>query len=305
MRMLDGLSTLTGPATLRRDQKDRLLEWVLDIPLSTFVPLTRVAVPLFAGTSRIGGMFLDYSRYHHQNYDANEQVKLFAYQAMVAVRSAQLFGELTSRLRLHEGVFRLSEKLLRPSHPQIILDETVSAAKAELCSDFANIVLRRPDGRLYVAAQEGWAPSLLRVDLEDESHAAYSIRNRVTVPVRRFADERRFRPPERLREAGITSGIAVPVSRGNEVLGALLVHSKACRTFSKAEEDYMSLIAAECIIAYERADAALRSRERLAKVAHELPQVLPEIWLIADLLLQIGRASCRERVQNSVDAVGR
>ena len=283
MRILDTISELAGPVILNRNDNDRALGWVLDIRMTTADPLSRVAVPLVAGKSRAGAMLLDYSSYHHKDYSASEEVKLFVYQATVAIRNAQLFEELTSRLRLHSGVFRLSENLLRPWHPQIILDETARAAKSELGTDFANIVLRRPDGRLCAVAQEGWPSSLLRIDLEDESHAGYAVRERKSVHVKKFADQGRFRPPERLYEAGITSGIAVPVSRDNDVLGAILVHSKDFRSFSKAEEDYLSLIATECIIPYERAEAAQKSREWLAKVAHELPQVLPEIWLTADL----------------------
>ncbi|MDX1521374.1 MAG: GAF domain-containing sensor histidine kinase, partial [Anaerolineae bacterium] len=56
-----------------------------------------VAIPLKAGTERVGVMFVNYRRRHRFTDDELTNMKLFAYQAAVAIRNAQLYDQLTAR----------------------------------------------------------------------------------------------------------------------------------------------------------------------------------------------------------------
>jgi GAF domain-containing protein/nitrogen-specific signal transduction histidine kinase len=244
-----------------------------------------LAVPLRASSVNVGVMFVDYRLPHRFATEDVENAKLFAHQAAVAIINGQLFAEKENRIAYQKAAIQFAERMLTMFESEVLLEETVLVARDHLGSDRANLVLRQLDSRLKVVAQVGWPENELQEYIEDESHAGHAIRSRSTVPVDDFGASQPFDVPERIRRAGLTSGLAVPIFRDGEAIGALLVHTKRRRKFTPAEALFLSEIANSAIIAHDRSCAQDLYRVAMKKIEHELPQYMPSIRNFAETLL--------------------
>ena len=244
-----------------------------------------VAVPLRAGGLTVGAVFVNYRTEHRFTEADLKAIDLLANQAAAAIRNSQL-----------EGV-----------NQQRLLDSACAAARKVLEVDFCNTVLPNEKGKLFFAAVDGWPTKLMGYELPDESHAAMVFANRRPVYVSSFADERSFKVPPVAAEFSIISGIGVPIFRGEDVIGAMLVHSTSPRQFTSDEIEYLKTLANQIAIGISDYGefAGKRTRDRLRAVSAISEALLASTAtdlrsLASDLLMQATQHVTDARGQKAV-----
>jgi GAF domain-containing protein len=225
-----------------------------------------VAIPLQAGNQSVGVMFVNYREPHRFTADDLSNIELFAYQAAVAIRNAQLFSEQESLMKLSRellGTVSLPGAVSMPG----ILDRAVATAASMLNTEFCDIVLPDNERNLTIRAAVGAKKDLVGTKVGPDSHTAFIISEKKPVPVDDYYHETRFTPPSTVTDYEIKSGLGVPMFKGGDrmhVLGAMLVQTRSGRHFDEGEINLLSLIANLTAIAIQSAEqyAELQQRER-------------------------------------------
>ncbi len=203
-----------------------------------------LAIPLRAAEQRVGVLFVNYRERHRFTTDELTSAELFANQAAVAIRNAQLFRELTRKLDAQETLGRLSKGLLNSASLDEILEPPTRLAAHLLGADSADVILRGRDGELFFSAAIGWemktGPASL--DSGEWAHVDYAIHAGEPVTILDYAEDGRFRAPREVLANGLCSGLVVPISTGDEVIGAMSVHNKTSRRFTQAEITLLSIV---------------------------------------------------------------
>jgi GAF domain-containing protein len=216
-----------------------------------------IAVPLRVMNDKVGVIFVNYRHYHSFTPDEIDNINLFAHQAAVAIRNAQLFDERNSQLRRQGMLVKLSEELLSTPTLQDTLDRAVRFAADMLNADYANIVLPDRHGDLIFGAAYGWPQDMVgtyKVPAGNNSQTGHTIETGKPVRVDNYREERRFNVVPLVFSEGIHSGISVPMVREDKIIGAILVHSKTTRHFTNEDEALLSLVANETAIAVKSAE---------------------------------------------------
>jgi len=230
-----------------------------------------VALPLQAGSDKMGVMFVNYRKHRRFTRDEMENMELFANQAAVAIRNAQLFEDRSKKLREQTALVKLSNELLATATLQETMNAAVRAATEILGTEYCDIVLLDRQGKLMFVAAVGWPQSLVgtfELPPGRESQTGYTIETRKAAIVADFADReaREFDVPSLVFEHQIKSSLSVPIFRGGEVIGAMLTHTTVSRCFNDEEVSVLSLIANNTAIALqsvERYEASVRKSDYL------------------------------------------
>lgn len=208
------------------------------------------ATPLVAGSGRVGVMFVNYTEPHPFTETEQLLIRRFARQAAVVIRNAQLLSDKQAQLDRQEQLGRLSTKLLESTDEKAILNEAVRIARKGLNADKSHIVTRNDiNGRLALVAVDEWEKGKVGDEIPFESFAGLVIRNRQHINVLDVALERRIQVPKVAFHEEIKSLVAVPVRRGAEIIGALIVCSKTKRLFSQEEARFLELVAHQTALA--------------------------------------------------------
>jgi GAF domain-containing protein len=260
-----------------------------------------VAIPLSASGHKVGVMFVNYRNSHRFIADELTDIGLFANQAAVAIRNAQLFDEDAKKLREQQALVDLSRELLGIVKPEDILDRAVGFGRRMLETDCCNIVLPDREGNLLFAAQDGWEGVEIgktRMESGGGSQTGFTIDECKPVVVENYVGERRFTPPPIVFQNRIVSGLSVPMFSGEEVLGAMLVHERAPRLFGEAEIALLSLIANQATIALNSAQQydAIRRKSAYLSALHEAGKAITASY-------GSGRGVLDQIVQQAVECV--
>ncbi|HZN87989.1 MAG TPA: diguanylate cyclase [Thermoleophilaceae bacterium] len=162
--------------------------------------------------------------------------------------SARLAAEARLRRRAaeHAVVASLGERALAGADP------------AELCTQVAEAVVRTMEVELAqvfeaIAGQElrpravcaatGDPAALLAVDAAEHGRSALVAHAPVPLAPRAAASEPAGDAETELHRAGIRSGLAVPVSSGDDDFGALAVYSRAEGAFDREDGDFLQAVA--------------------------------------------------------------
>jgi len=214
-----------------------------------------VAIPLKAAGRTVGVMFINYRSSHRFGDEELALMEMFANQSAVAIRNDQLFMERTTKLAQQEAVARLSRELLGAKTVQEAMNRAVEQAARALNTELCNIVLPNEEGRLIFGAGFGWQRELIgkfEVGPGMGSQTGYTIATRRPILVDDFRDVP-FEVPNIVFGQSIRAGLSVPMFRGDEVIGAMLVHTRRRRRrFTGDDVTLLSLIANQTATALER-----------------------------------------------------
>ncbi len=256
-----------------------------------------VAFPLKAAGRRVGVMFVNYHNARHFMPDELANMELFANQAAVAIRNAQLLDEHLAQLDQQKALADLSKELLTAASGQEMMNRAVEFAAKALNAELCNIVLPNRRGRLIFSAAVGWPRRLVEKPFVlrhgKRSQTGYTIQQGKPVVVYDYYDYRQipFHVPRIVLREKARSGLSVPMFREGRIVGAMLVHTKRLRNFTPNDEVLLSLIANQTATALERAqqyDESTRKGDYLdslykasktlaAQVGLERRQILEEI----------------------------
>ncbi|MCC6586620.1 MAG: GAF domain-containing protein [Bryobacterales bacterium] len=211
------------------------------------------ATPLRVGERRLGVLFVNYLEEHQFTQAEEEAISMFARLAAVAIRNAELLQGKQREIEQQADLVKLTTALLGQGEVETMLEEAVRVARSALRADLSHVVRRSKSGQLEFVAADGWEQEIVGKALDPMSYAGYVIRNRQTIFIPDVAKELRITVPSVAGEERIVSGIATPILDGNEVIGALLVCTRAPRLFTQDDKAYLELIAKETAIALRRA----------------------------------------------------
>lgn len=225
--------------------------------------LLRMGIKSFQGVALrvdnedVGVMFVNYKRKRSFNKETRDQMKSLATNAALAVAivsNARLVGqELVS----------LSAYFLTTLNRQEVLDHSVQVARELLKADRCSIVLPDSAQKLVVTAEDAATPEMttgkLEVERGRQSQTGYTIDTRRPRRVSDYDLETEFTRSQFLIRKGFKSGMSVPMFSKNNIVGAMLVHSRDARNFTPAEEETLWEIANHTAIAIERCDEIARN----------------------------------------------
>jgi len=268
---------------------------------------TLLVVPLLREGTPLGAITLRRNRVVPFSDKQIELVTIFADQAVIAIENTRLFEEVQERTRELQqsleyqtatsdvlGVISRS-----PSELQPVLDVIVTTA-ARLCEGFDATILLRDGDRLRVGAHHGGIPlDFESMELGRGWITGRAVLDRQPVHVHDLAVARDQFPEGHdlhLRH-GHRTGLAVPLLRDDQAIGAFMIRRMEVRPFSQKQISLLQTFADQAVIAIE--NTRLFEAERASK--RELEESLEYQTATSEVLGVISRSP--SKVQPVLDRI--
>ena len=227
-------------------------------------------------------------------------------EARVERRTAELARaseQIRSRARQQEAVAELGRHALAGMPIDALMQRAVDSMVSVLDVDFG-AVLEHADpasNLLILRANSGWASAELGRPLsttDPTGLAGLALRQTEPVLYENLPEERRFRPPARLLEAGVLSGVTVQIPGDPRPFGLISGQSTRRRHFTLDDAFFLQALANVLAAAIERhrveetvrqaQQSAVRANnakiEFLSRMSHELRTPLNAILGFSQLL---------------------
>lgn len=278
-----------------------------------------IFVPLNTGSRTIGALSVQSPRANAYTEDDVQTLSVIAAQAAVAIENARLYAQSQGTVLQMQALLRVAQMVSGSLHVQTVLDSILVGIRDVLPYDFAAILLPdRSATSLDLVAVRGSGEALDDVD---------ELRATMQVPVGKGITGTVYRegtplhvPDTRLFDGYLPHGkhdslseMAVPLKRGNTVVGVLDVERKEANAFSFNELDLLTLFASQAAIAIENARLFSNQQDRvfeLQAIQNIVQRLTPlhDIPSIAQLINRelaglIDYHSCRLFVLDPVDNV--
>jgi len=249
---------------------------------------SRVMVPLRLGGTVVGGLAV--TRAHSGRFSEDEiaLLRTFADQAVIAIENVRLFTELqASNRELTQTLDQQTAtseilRVISSAHidAQPVFDTIVQSA-ARLCHATVAAVFRSDGSTLYNPGSYGDAPDVLAAvraryprPVDMGTMAGIAILTRSVV---HFPDIEESTIPEHVRQVGrllgFRSGVAVPMLREGEAVGALLVARREPGWFSDTEVELLKTFGAQAVIAIENVRLFTELQARTAALTRSVGQL--------------------------------
>ena len=203
---------------------------------------------------------------------------------MLRRRSHSDRDELRVRASQQAAVAALGQRALAGTPLERLLDEAAAAAARELDTDFASVLELTGDGHgLLIRAGAGLPPGVIEGVLPagPEELPGFALEADGPVVIDDFAGERRFGPSEVQRELGVVSAMAAPIGVRGRHFGVIGVHSRAHRSFSSDDSNFLMAIANVLGAAAERERHEDMVRDNEARF-RELADTTPALMWMTD-----------------------
>jgi PAS domain S-box-containing protein len=201
-------------------------------------------------------------------------------------------SEIRLLARLQSVVAELGQRALHSDRYENVLDEAVTLVAQVLDVDYSNVMELLPGGEeLLLRAGVGWKEGYVgqaRVKSRD-SQPGYTVLSDRPVIVDDAATEPRFVPLPLLLGEKVVSSMSVVISTRERSYGALGVHTRRRRTFTKDEVNFLQAVANVLGSAIERkrAEAQLLRINRANRALSKCNQALVRATDESGLLQQI------------------
>ncbi len=261
-----------------RDPRIQSQQWAAGHGLFSFV-----GVPVVSGDDLLGVLTLNLPREDLPAEDDREILTSFASQAAVAVRNARLFAEATRRRREAEELAHGARMLTESLDVTEVADRVVESVLPIFGADSAGLRLLRPDGTLEAIAWAGAAAGHFQPGHVIEAGTGLAVRviaeGRAVSTSDIFADPALALTDDLRRwieQSGTRALLAAPLRAKGQLIGVLLIASRAVREFSDAEGALLQAFADQAALAMENArlygEATRRQHEaeEIARVAQTL-----------------------------------
>ncbi len=222
------------------------------------------------------------------------------------------------RARYGEHLAQLGRLAVDSRDPQVLLDEVPAIAARALQVDLAMVFLLEAD-RLHfrvasaVGALQSEALGSLVVN-RPETPQGFVLAEGQPVVVDDYRNEHRFEVPPAYLEAGLASGLAVPLTDRGKVIGALTVRSREAKRFGEDELRFLQSLSNLLSTSLQRAQSeeALNHAQRLESVgqltggiAHDFNNLLTVIQGNLQVLEELPALAGHAWGQHLVDAATR
>ncbi len=205
--------------------------------------------------------------------------------------------ELHARVRQQAAVAGLGRRALRGTDLGQLMDEATRLVAQTLEVDLCKVLELLPGNReLLLRAGVGWKEGYVghkKISAGLGSHSGFTLVSSGPVIIADLRTENRFMEPL-LQEHGVLSGVSAIIDAGGgRAFGVLGAYSRAARSFTQDDINFLQGMANMLAIAVQRgrADAALHQSEKLAAVgrlaatiAHEINNPLESVTNLLYLL---------------------
>jgi GAF domain-containing protein len=224
-----------------------------------------VAIPLGLAEQTVGVMFVNYRAYHRFTSNELANIELFANQAAVAIRNAQLYRESQERARVLESLYQAAQIVTRslslPDVLQMIAEQAWKLAEpsGEKQAQLSHVALREGNTLSFVAAYPlehlaGLRSQVGDVDLERGPEGRIGISGRAvkTGQIQRVG--RVTEHPDYIRyDEKTRSELAVPLTIDGNAIGVINVEHPDHDAFDEEDEKALKALAAQAAIAIQNA----------------------------------------------------
>jgi diguanylate cyclase (GGDEF)-like protein/PAS domain S-box-containing protein len=204
-------------------------------------------------------------------------------QDITAQRAAQ--DAVERQTRQQAAVAALGRFALEEQDLERVMDRVAETVSATLELEFCELLELTPRGSaLRLTAGTGWPEGHVRralVTSGPETQVGYTLTEPGPVVTADIADEQRFAFPATFADAGIRSGITVPVAARAGVWGVLGAHSRSPRRFASDEADFLLAVAN---VVSSAVDRSLVDEEVRHRALHDPLSGLPNRALALDRL---------------------
>lgn len=284
--------TLLGrePVWMQRVGNQRPIPCLVDVIGAS----SALAVPLVFGDTALGVLAAGWAeRVKGPSAKEMRLIQGLANQAATAMENARLYAAAERRAAQVAALFEIGRDISANLGLSEILTSIVGKARELLGSDTSFLALLSPDGReLEMAASVGLrTEAMRRLKLRREQGLAGVVVQRgEPIIVDDYPREVIFKDPpmEAVREEGLISEIAVPLSTGTDLLGVLYIGNRQPSRFRQEDAQLLMAFAKQATIAIQNArlyEDAVAQRER-AEAGRRYLQVvidsMPEGVVVAE-----------------------
>jgi PAS domain S-box-containing protein len=239
-----------------------------------------LAIPLRVDGHKVGVMFVNYRSYHRFTVEELTNIELFANQATVAIRNAQLHSEVKKRLEVVEALHEAGRTIT----DTLTLDKTLSRITEQALrvvgshypegSCFSHIALLE-DGKLpFVAAHPPRMLKLLqkRINIDLEHSEKIGVVGRVAKTETPLKLDNVSNDQDYIQTTkGTRSQLSVPIKTADKVIGVLSIEHQEYNAFVNEDVRALELLANQAGVAIENArlfKAARQRAENLDAILH-------------------------------------
>ena len=249
-----------------------------------------LAVPMLREATPVGVLILMRSEVRPFTKKQIELVTTFADQAVIAIENARLFNETQEALARQTATSDVLRVIgSSPGELQPVFDAMLENA-TRICAAKCGILYRCAGDALRTVATHGAPPSfvedrqrnpIVRPDPETTLGRALSTKEPVQIAdILAEIKDLDGRAANLPKLAGARTVLAVPMVKGNELLGAILIYRQEVRPFADKEIELVKNFAAQSVIAIEN-----------TRLLNELRETLQQQTATADVLKVISRSA--------------
>jgi PAS domain S-box-containing protein len=263
--------------------------------------VSSVGIPLIARGQKVGGMIVSYKNRHHFTNDELNHISLFAHQAAVAIRNAQLYDQSEKDRRRLEAVARIGQevaesleitRLLRTVCRRLErnLAEKQVIASIRLYDNTKNILTFDPDWhesfhqRIDVEAQKGRTTQQLT-----EGICGWVATHKESKNIRNVNEFANYLP----LISDTQSELCVPICHGEEhqLVGVLDLQSPISSAFSEGDQKFLQTLADQLAVAIHKAQLYERVQRRVG-----VRQALYEASKVISMGIPLKRQKLLDRI---------
>ncbi|WP_373654949.1 PAS domain-containing protein [Thiohalorhabdus methylotrophus] len=207
-------------------------------------------------------------------------VASFAYEVTEAVEARQAQARESAR---QAAVARLGERALWNPPLQLLFDQATRELAEQLEVDFTKVLEWHPDeGTLLLRSGTGWPQGQVGTATEPDQYGSpggYTLLTEEPVFIADLTTEERFAASELLTEHGAVSGVTVVIRGAQQPYGVLAAFTKAPRTFTGDEVNFLQALANVLAASIQRADTEARLRHSEAQFRNMADGLPVPIWM--------------------------
>ena len=299
----------------------------------TLLERTTLATPLIRDGHALGAIMLRRLEVRPFTDKQVELVETFADQAVIAIENVRLFNETKEALQQQTATSEVLQTISRSAFDlQAVLDTVVERA-AQLCNAQQAWMRRIEGDRFRLSAYYGASPELRAMFDEMRAQGEYAaidytgmggraVLERRAIHVLDVTADADLRGASLIIRGGGRTGLAIPMLRDGEPIGAIVIARDRVAPFTEREIDLIETFADQAVIAIENVRlfeeiqdksrqleiAGRHKSEFLANMSHELRTPLNAIIGFSEVLLQgmFGELNAKQReYQEDVLSSGR